>query len=342
MTDTNRGLGLDLADSSCEGGETLTIVIPTYNREKALATTLSTMQNQAFPARVNVLVIDNGSTDGTSDIISNQLRNSPWLSARRFEGNAGYAESFFRAIENTGSDYVLLLSDEDEVVSESLTRLFSFISNKRADFVSPQIYTDGRLYRGRWWSGRVRFEHLHDAAFYLSGLVFRTKVANFWLPRVRELSSTQSAARIYPQIVLAMLVATSGRALWFGEKVAVTRDQLDSEIDKEGLQPYYEFSSRLDQFQSWAEIYDECLTTQKNEVPFWKLLRIRHAGMKHASQLTNILVMHLSERGISHPKMLMSAFFWQPLWWFERKLLNVRVKSFLLIRRALRLPGFAG
>lgn len=50
----------------------LSVIIPTYNRAHALASTLASLQRQTLDkAEFEVLVIDDGSTDGTGRIVSN-------------------------------------------------------------------------------------------------------------------------------------------------------------------------------------------------------------------------------------------------------------------------------
>lgn len=346
MTASRKDCGLNLR-TPAQPPKLLTIAIPTYNREQALSKTLSALRNPAITSQVDVLVLDNGSTDGTFDVIREYSLACPGISACRFEENQGFAESFFRAIENVDSDYVLLLSDEDEVVAENLMGLLSFISERQPDFVSPQMFIEethykeqllsgrlrvgeGRLYRGRLLSGRVRFEKVRDAASYLSGLVFRTSAANIWLPKVRELSTRELTAALYPQVVLSMFIASSGKALWFGEKIVFKRDQLRSEISDEGSRPYYDLSSRLEQFQSWSRVHHECLKSQTKQNTPWKRFEIRSAMSKHSSQLTEIWVHALTERGISRREMLTSTLFWYPLFILDERTrqLSQRLYSF--------------
>ena len=49
--------------------EKVSVIIPTYNREKTILRALQSVLEQTY-TNIEVLVIDDGSTDGTADIIN--------------------------------------------------------------------------------------------------------------------------------------------------------------------------------------------------------------------------------------------------------------------------------
>jgi len=72
------------------GEETLffSIVIPAYNEEKYIGTTLTALKQLEYPPdRFEVIVVDNGSTDGTEHFIA---ANAP-ASAKVSGGASGFA-----------------------------------------------------------------------------------------------------------------------------------------------------------------------------------------------------------------------------------------------------------
>jgi glycosyltransferase involved in cell wall biosynthesis len=59
----------------------ISVVIPTYNRAKVLAQSVASVQAQSFPV-VEILVCDDGSTDGSRDALRAQMEKDPrirWL-----------------------------------------------------------------------------------------------------------------------------------------------------------------------------------------------------------------------------------------------------------------------
>ena len=60
----------------------ISIVIPAYNEEQRLPNTLSELQRYRanFKGGFEVIVVDDGSLDGTADFVQRQLSDKPWLS----------------------------------------------------------------------------------------------------------------------------------------------------------------------------------------------------------------------------------------------------------------------
>jgi glycosyltransferase involved in cell wall biosynthesis len=89
------------------------VVIPTYNRKESLRETLRSLAQQTWPAdRFEVIVVDDGSTDGTEEIVEDAFP----LTLRYFrQSNQGSA-----AARNTGAEQatgnVLIFLDDDMLV----------------------------------------------------------------------------------------------------------------------------------------------------------------------------------------------------------------------------------
>ena len=75
----------------------VTIVIPNYNGRRLLENCLKTLENQTY-TDFKVLIIDNGSTDGSKEIISDTLD----MEMVSLETNLGFCESW-----NSDDEYTL-------------------------------------------------------------------------------------------------------------------------------------------------------------------------------------------------------------------------------------------
>lgn len=95
----------------------LTIAVPTYNRHKYLVELLPELLAQAAQedaSRLEILIIDNASTDATPELI--QQNYADRLRYQRNPGNIGADRNFLECIKAARGDYVWLFGD-DEVLN---------------------------------------------------------------------------------------------------------------------------------------------------------------------------------------------------------------------------------
>lgn len=111
----------------------LTIAIPTYNRVDKLKKQINRllMQMNEF----DILLISDNSTPGfSSDELS--CFNDQRLILHRNECNVGITANIVKCFERTNTDWMWLLSDDDEVLPGALDIVREYISNGQADFVN--------------------------------------------------------------------------------------------------------------------------------------------------------------------------------------------------------------
>jgi GT2 family glycosyltransferase len=95
---------------------TISVVIATHNRASLLRATLERLQHQAFEAGDEVIVIDNASTDTTSQVIAEAARGFTIPLHLRHDPAPGKAPAMNAAIAHARGD-VLALTDDDVLVS---------------------------------------------------------------------------------------------------------------------------------------------------------------------------------------------------------------------------------
>jgi len=89
-------------------------VIVTYNRKKLLSKVLDSVLNQDYPIK-KILIIDNDSSDGTKDMLSDYLLNNDVIQYHNTGGNLGGAGGFKYGFEQAiqiGFDYLWLMDDD--------------------------------------------------------------------------------------------------------------------------------------------------------------------------------------------------------------------------------------
>jgi N-acetylglucosaminyl-diphospho-decaprenol L-rhamnosyltransferase len=85
------------------------IYIPTFNGRERLGKALRSLEAQSRP--VDVVVVDNGSADGTAEMVREEFPEASLLELRR---NLGFGPSLNRAIAEHPADPVILLNNDAE------------------------------------------------------------------------------------------------------------------------------------------------------------------------------------------------------------------------------------
>lgn len=111
------------------GQNNLTIVIPTFNRKDLLRNLLSQLISLARLVNcfhVEIVVVVDGSTDGTIDMLKNEF---PYVHIVCGDGNWWYTkcmnEGFKYAIKNSHPDFILSLNDDIELPDNYLLSIYN-------------------------------------------------------------------------------------------------------------------------------------------------------------------------------------------------------------------------
>ncbi|MFL6206854.1 MAG: glycosyltransferase family 2 protein [Acidimicrobiales bacterium] len=97
----------------------VTAIVPTYNRAEYLGACLGSILGQTRPPQ-QVIVVDDGSTDGTADVIRSYGSSLEHL---RQEENAGKAAALNRALARARGEAIWIFDDDDVALPEALELL---------------------------------------------------------------------------------------------------------------------------------------------------------------------------------------------------------------------------
>lgn len=115
----------------------LTIIVPTYNRATCLGTLLDalTVELQGFEDRVDVVIGDNASADGTPAVTA--AFASRWAATRvlRHAENLGPDENFCRCVEAVDTSYFWIIGDDDLPRAGALPALLEMLDTHQPDLV---------------------------------------------------------------------------------------------------------------------------------------------------------------------------------------------------------------
>jgi len=95
---------------------TVSVVIPTYNRDFCIVQTLETVFNQTY-TDYEVIVVDDGSTDNTSQLINGRYKEKVKYI---YQSNAGVSIARNTGIQAAQGDWIAFLDSDDEWLPEKL------------------------------------------------------------------------------------------------------------------------------------------------------------------------------------------------------------------------------
>lgn len=87
----------------------ISIAIPVFNEINFIKKTLLSVDGQAD----EIIISDNASTDGTSDICADFARTRSYVHYERYKKNGGAAKNFFRSLDLTTGDYFMWVGGHD-------------------------------------------------------------------------------------------------------------------------------------------------------------------------------------------------------------------------------------
>ncbi len=140
----------------------VSVVIPAYGEERRLPKTLDAILahfTSAPYSLAEVIVVDDGSRDGTADLVEAAARTHPCIHLLRNSGNRGKGYSVRRGMLAARGHWALFTDADLSTPIEELGALIAVAEDRRADIVIGSRALDRSLVgiRQAWWrefSGR--------------------------------------------------------------------------------------------------------------------------------------------------------------------------------------------
>ena len=124
----------------------LTICVPTFNREEDLRRLIDNLTGEIGAREdVAVLVSDNASGDGTSELLRSAAAELPWLEAHRQPENLGAMGNIRWLAENAApTEYLWIFCDDDLLLPGSLGTVLTLLRERRPGWLFlPHRWTIG-------------------------------------------------------------------------------------------------------------------------------------------------------------------------------------------------------
>ncbi len=124
----------------CEDNKLLTVVVPSYNASKYLDFNLRSFLEPSVPEKLEVIVVDDGSTDATAQIADAYYEKYPETIRVIHKENGGHGSGINAGLRAATGKYFKVVDADDWVDHEALERLLDYIAS--SDAAATNVDTD--------------------------------------------------------------------------------------------------------------------------------------------------------------------------------------------------------
>ena len=166
----------------------LSICVLTYNRPKFLAELLNSIfkLDESFLDQIEIIVIDNGSTDETWKTLEKFSNRKNFMSERFLENKRGSA-SYLELVKRANGDFVIFPGDDDVFKTNALSEAIKFLGEfgenySMIAFGADTINEHGKLnlftYRppSKYSRDKIAAKLLVDSVFWMPCTIIRTSI----------------------------------------------------------------------------------------------------------------------------------------------------------------------
>jgi len=106
----------------------VSVIVPAYDHERYVAAALDSVRDEGYP-NLEIVLIDDGSTDGTWDIVQAwQRANASQVPMRlQRQENAGLTTTLNRLLDMAAGEYVTMLASDDRLVTGGIEARVRFL-----------------------------------------------------------------------------------------------------------------------------------------------------------------------------------------------------------------------
>lgn len=118
----------------------ISVIIPTYNSSKTIKRAIESVLNQTYITNYEILIIDDGSTDATPDIVGDIITRHPDSNLIFIkQPNKGAAAARNAGMERASNEWIAFLDSDDEWLPTKIERQIDCIKqNPSIDFIGTE------------------------------------------------------------------------------------------------------------------------------------------------------------------------------------------------------------
>ncbi len=194
----------------------VSVIVPVYNAEEYIGATLDSIINQDFNS-YEVIVIDDGSTDSSPEIINEKLVKSTVDYKIIRQENSGVSSARNRGIEEAIGEYLVFIDADDYVTGNHLSELYNgetdfsmvqFIKKENDKLSAPHHFHVESMTCDEFIKKELRME-----------MPF-----NFWQLMYKSSLINENNIRFNPELIYGEDIDFALRALLWGDEVAISNE----------------------------------------------------------------------------------------------------------------------
>ena len=117
----------------------ISIVVTCYNHENYIEQCLRSIFNQTY-RNIELIILDDGSTDSSSEVIQEVLKESPFVTKFESHENIGVVRTRNKGLNLLNGDYFLFVDSDDFLDDIYVEELYDCANNHQADIVYCDLY----------------------------------------------------------------------------------------------------------------------------------------------------------------------------------------------------------
>ena len=216
----------------------LSVVIVNYNVKYFLENTISSVYEAASGYTVEIIVVDNASTDGSEEYIRSRFPDVVYIYNQK---NAGFATANNQGLKIAGGEYILVLNPDTLLKDDTIRIMIEYLTDHpQTSMVSCKVnQPDGRLDTGcrrsfpTAWNA---FCHISGLSRIFSGSPFFSAYNLLYLPedQINEVDAVSGCFMFFRRSVLDQGIFLPEEYFMYGEDL-----DFCYQIKKQGLKIEY-------------------------------------------------------------------------------------------------------